>query len=476
MNTLNDRDEPLPQVNVEEAGRDEQDITDPSNEGIDRVEAQPVSEETNQEEKEPRMDEAASEDANPTDEETSPSTQGDSWDDERHSFWDDSEEEDTGVSLAPPRPFPTRIVLKYIGILVVSILLLTGVIRMLSPSMGKVNRWIETKNYQKLDAFLESKAGWYNANGRKKDLFLYAIQKAVIHDAGRYGDLFIKLLVKTPDYGRAYLLQSVKNAAFSQKQIEELLVIVTSAAVRGPDNDQLAVLDGLLSKMPAAEADSLLHLALARQQGTSNDVKTLVGNSLPFFYFCKEAYPEFFDLYRMIASCGDIIKLSDKANTELAKSQPRIDEMEEDLAGALENNRGSFVLECWIVGQHDGGDYEIIVDPWGWDGGQRALLTTFSTEFTSRGNARIRVIKGFDSSVRVKEEFGGFKQSWPVYIEDTGYDERVAKVGRLRKEIKDLKDSIEIMQKSKNSSLETLDKSSALIFQIIDKYRHATSG
>lgn len=360
-------------------------------------------------------------------------------------------------------------VMKHLGILVITILLIICVVKLMSPSRGKVNKWIATKNYQKLDAFLERGERLYKNTGGKRNVYLYAVQKAAIHDASRYGDRFIMCLDDASDYERTYLLRLAMDAAFSPEQLQEILLLITTNSISRSDNNLLNAIDGILSKRPVAEADSILHVALARIQGTSNDVKTLVSNTLLFSFFHKEAYPKFYDVYRMISSCGELISNFKTVDAQLTNSQSRLDRLEASLAEKVERNRESFMLDCWIVAQAANGKYEIIVDTWSGIG--RAYLQTLFTEFSSRGNTRIRVFHHGYERVSVREEFGGFNQSWPVFLEDVGYDVRRESISTLRNDIWELKESMRTLRNAKEDSQRALDEVTVTIFQIFDKYR-----
>ncbi len=82
-----------------------------------------------------------------------------------------------------------------------------------------------------------------------------------------------------------------------------------------------------------------------------------------------------------------------------------------------------FLLTGFIVAQR--GDlpiYEIIPD----SGPPRALLFCFNTQFQSRGRFALRVTRGGEIPVQLKEEFGDFTQSWPVFSEVTSEEDEEA--------------------------------------------------
>jgi len=77
-------------------------------------------------------------------------------------------------------------------------------------------------------------------------------------------------------------------------------------------------------------------------------------------------------------------------------------------------------LYGYIVGQTDTRTYEIIIGNPMYSS-SRGVLYTLKTSFQSKGVFTIKALKLGDTEVKLKEEFGGFDQSWPQYIEYNGY-------------------------------------------------------
>lgn len=75
------------------------------------------------------------------------------------------------------------------------------------------------------------------------------------------------------------------------------------------------------------------------------------------------------------------------------------------------NQTKSFILNAFMIGKHSNAEYEIDVY------GKRALLIALKTEFTTKGYFNLPVKKLMDMPVKIKEEYGGFDQNWPVFIE-----------------------------------------------------------
>lgn len=58
----------------------------------------------------------------------------------------------------------------------------------------------------------------------------------------------------------------------------------------------------------------------------------------------------------------------------------------------------------------------------------RALLYTGYTKYTSKGWANLEVVSLSNTDVQVKEDFGGFVQQWPNYLEKSYFDDTIGKV------------------------------------------------
>ena len=88
--------------------------------------------------------------------------------------------------------------------------------------------------------------------------------------------------------------------------------------------------------------------------------------------------------------------------------------------------------------------YEIAIN------GKRALLVTVTTEFHSRGSFSLQVVKLGDTPITLKEEYGGFTQDWPVFIEVNLQNEK-DQLQDLDNKISTAKYSIDEITKSINN-------------------------
>lgn len=111
-------------------------------------------------------------------------------------------------------------------------------------------------------------------------------------------------------------------------------------------------------------------------------------------------------------------------------------------------------LNGFMIAKLNNYSYEIRVN------GSPAILETLVSEFSSRGWFTINAVRNGNKSVPVKEEYGSFTQSWPVYIEvdQEKVDERNRELSDLKHEISDLsKERESAIVKSKKLSNRILD-------------------
>ena len=105
-------------------------------------------------------------------------------------------------------------------------------------------------------------------------------------------------------------------------------------------------------------------------------------------------------------------------NTSINSNKTQIDEQGKNIQEAkdsyitIKNDQSkTFSLYAFMVGKTGNFEYEIDIN------GQRAILMAFHTQFKSKGYFNIQVRKMMDLPVKIKEEFGGFDQTWPMFAE-----------------------------------------------------------
>jgi hypothetical protein len=125
---------------------------------------------------------------------------------------------------------------------------------------------------------------------------------------------------------------------------------------------------------------------------------------------------------------------SDSLQTQISKD-------ESDLKDTVfATSQPPFTLSGFIIGQNNPISYEIYVP----GEAQHALLMVSGTSFQSKGGFNLQVVTTGDIPVTVKEEYGGFQQSWHLYRECDSecmqsYRENLLKVGQLQGELSELR-------------------------------------
>jgi hypothetical protein len=150
--------------------------------------------------------------------------------------------------------------------------------------------------------------------------------------------------------------------------------------------------------------------------------------------------------YQYISSTISTLEKYHEINKEIKKLHSNIESIFTELDSAKEeivSNREdvditkkliaeTFILNGLIIAQQSTGAYEIAVN------GERALLIS-ETQFTTRGLFTLSVRKTTEMPVQLKDEYGGFTQNWPLYVEENLQEDKV----RLNEEMSTLNASEE---------------------------------
>lgn len=101
---------------------------------------------------------------------------------------------------------------------------------------------------------------------------------------------------------------------------------------------------------------------------------------------------------------------------------------EKDVSEHLSQIRGELddiqVLTAFVIGlqerTRDGELYEIaFLDRWGRPSPKRAHLFAKKTQFSTKGRFTMPVIRRTNVDTRLRDKYGGFRQSWPFFVEAT---------------------------------------------------------
>lgn len=165
----------------------------------------------------------------------------------------------------------------------------------------------------------------------------------------------------------------------------------------------------------------------------------------------------------------DVVNQISTINNNLS-SLDNLDEKIEDLylqLGRLEERREKydyFWISGYIVAYYKalmGGGEEYEIKRSGFR--LHSILQTSKTIFQSKGTFRLKVKLIDTVPVRVKEEFGGFTQTWDVYKEVT--DSEIDEYDRLTNSIKNKKKEIRELENSKNPTKANELKNKILILE-----------
>ena len=118
------------------------------------------------------------------------------------------------------------------------------------------------------------------------------------------------------------------------------------------------------------------------------------------------------------------VSLQDKERDliELEDEKKDVQETLDVVRGRLDNIQ---TLAAFVIGLQErtseGDLYEIAFLERGRPSSNRAYLLTKETQFKTKGRFTMPVIRGSNVETRLRDEYGGFRQSWPLFVESTSY-------------------------------------------------------
>jgi hypothetical protein len=122
-----------------------------------------------------------------------------------------------------------------------------------------------------------------------------------------------------------------------------------------------------------------------------------------------------------------------ETRSSLRDIRPRVSELQgkrDDIQETLDVIRKDLddiqMLSAFVVGlqsrTQNGELYEIALpDAWGRPSSEHAYLFTKETRFKTKGRFTMPVIRRSNVETRLRDEYGGFRQSWPFFVESTDY-------------------------------------------------------
>lgn len=149
----------------------------------------------------------------------------------------------------------------------------------------------------------------------------------------------------------------------------------------------------------------------------------------------------------------DIIEsFNDKSNKlELSSKISRIKRRLSDIKDLLKEETDEYnkilTIRGYMVADIKNDSYEIRVN------GAPAVLHTDINIYKSKGWFTTNVIRNGSTSVQLKEEYGNFNQSWPVYeeVSQDSKDEQLQEIYNLKNKVKDLRNEMESVQTKLNN-------------------------
>jgi hypothetical protein len=121
-------------------------------------------------------------------------------------------------------------------------------------------------------------------------------------------------------------------------------------------------------------------------------------------------------------------------NSKISRAEQRLSDIQKELKNVSNENNKIMTISAFMIADKGDNFYEIRVD------GSPAVLHTDVNIYKSKGWFTTYVIRDGSTSVQLKEEYGNFSQSWPLYEE---VDREVKE--ELLQSIYKLKDNVRII-------------------------------
>jgi len=100
----------------------------------------------------------------------------------------------------------------------------------------------------------------------------------------------------------------------------------------------------------------------------------------------------------------------------------------------------------------------------------RGYIITEERKFDSKGKFEIGVKKVNEVETKIKEKYGGFEQSWPVYIEIENLSEKRKKLRKMKKRVRVLESNVKYYRDEKTRAEFEIEKSKESLWIVKNKF------
>lgn len=384
------------------------------------------------------------------------------------------------ISIGKRKKSPLLIIL---GIVTATLLLVLGISVLTTPRSNNIRKWVRDSNHEKLEKFLAKRSGWLQKEGKKADVYVLALTEALKLDQDRYEKVFLQRFNQIGDWQRVAILGELASSELQPKILTQVLAsyktghyldLLSNRRYDISDSNferQLEHLKVALSKHQMEVADSILVFSV-RNNLEENNLGIIRENVGLFVTLDNGEYPVFSRLVEEIETLSELETWEAEVPSERNRINRNMEDAKKELVEKQNEVSKSFVLNCWIVALADQGYYEIELNPLGFLYGnkQRALLKTLTFDYTTRGKASIRVIRLPNENVILKEKYGGFRQNWPVYKEDTAYYENLRRINTLQEDISSYLTELQNLDRSLSEAQEEIQRLHEEIINLANNY------
>ncbi|HEY3294031.1 MAG TPA: hypothetical protein VGL38_01180 [bacterium] len=177
----------------------------------------------------------------------------------------------------------------------------------------------------------------------------------------------------------------------------------------------------VLAASDPAKVDSFFQQEMTRlaQNGGLEGVAGLINTGQGYVSLRTKRLP-------YMAAVVDAARAIQEANSRSVIAQRNLPRLEDDVKSLHIQPLNTESLEAFMIANVGWGQYEVALPQYTYYGRlpseRHAVLFTKETSFQSKGWFNLSVRRLQDSEVRLKEDYGSFNQTWPVYEEVTSQE------------------------------------------------------
>jgi hypothetical protein len=285
------------------------------------------------------------------------------------------------------------------------------------PTTSDLDQWAQASNVDRLSTFVEERFSAPEADPRVPHGIELLAQLEADSTLVRLAD---RLSHDAPVAHRKAIISAWNARDVAPTSLPSLCRLVTSDAAPA-----FSGTEALLARTPAPALHRCVVQSVSAQSAVEEPDRVLQ----PLSQLAERASPpaalrELERAARTVTSIRSQLQELETRRREATAARDAAADRREDLSEDLDQVQR---LEAFMVGrveEHSSGTvYEFAyTDRWGRPTQRHGYLLTTQTEFRSKGTFSMPVLRLENVETRLRDEFGGFRQSWPFFVEAEGYE------------------------------------------------------